>query len=361
VSTTLPTRHGTPARRGDLEEPAVLRLPGLGMSMRIRPRVMVVGAVTGVVAVVLAAWTMLLGDFVVPFGQLLATTFGLGSGEYDFVVRTLRLPRTLAAAGVGIALGVSGAIFQGLVRNPLVAPDIIGVMTGASLVAVGIIVLGGPTGLLPLGAFAGALLAALLVYGLTWRGGITGNRMVLVGIGINAVFAALTTFLIVRFPIEQVAPAVLWQTGTLYARGWQHVTWLALGLAILLPAAGVLVPRLRTLQLGDDLAAALGTRVEPVRGALLIVGAGLAAIAVAVAGPVGFVALTVPHVARMLLGPVTGGGLVVAGLLGAVLVLGSDLVGQHLFSPISLPVGVVTAALGAPYFLFLLYRTTRGA
>jgi iron complex transport system permease protein len=361
VSTALPTRRSTPGLHRDAHASRALRVARLGLSVRIRRRVVVTGAVTTVIAVVLGAWTMTLGDFPVPFPELIASVVGLGSGEYDFVVRTLRLPRTLAAAGVGIALGVSGAIFQGLVRNPLVAPDIIGVMTGASLVAVGLIVLGGPTGLLPVGAFAGALLAALLVYGLTWRGGITGNRLVLVGIGINAVFAALTTFLIVRFPIEQVAPAVLWQTGTLYARGWQHVTWLAIGLTLLLPAAGVLVPRLRTLQLGDDLAAALGTRVEPVRGALLIVGAGLAAIAVAVAGPVGFVALTVPHVARMLLGPVTGGGLVVAGLLGAVLVLGSDLVGQHLFSPISLPVGVVTAALGAPYFLFLLYRTTRGA
>jgi iron complex transport system permease protein len=361
VSTSMPTRRAPAHPRGDVEAPRTLRLPHLGVSLRVRRRVVLVAVTSTLLAVVLAGWTMALGDFAVPFGQLVATTFGGGSGEYDFVVRTLRLPRTLAAAGVGIALGISGAIFQGLVRNPLVAPDIIGVMTGASLVAVGFIVLGGPTGLLPLGAFTGAVLAALLVYALTWRGGITGNRLVLVGIGINAVFAALTTFLIVRFPIEQVAPAVLWQTGTLYGRGWLHVVWLAIGLGVLLPAAGVLVPRLRALQLGDDLASALGTRVEPVRAALLVVGAGLAAVAVAVAGPVGFVALTVPHVARMLLGPVTGGGLVVAGLLGAVLVLGSDLIGQHLFSPISLPVGVVTAALGAPYFLFLLHRTTRGA
>lgn len=361
MSTTLPMRRGRPHPRGQADQLQALRLPRLGLSVRIRPRVVAVGTIATILAVILAAWTMMLGDFEIPFGQLVATTFGGGSGEYDFVVRTLRLPRTLAAAGVGLALGVSGAIFQGLVRNPLVAPDIIGVMTGASLVAVAFIVLGSPSGLVPIGAFTGAVLASLLVYGLTWRGGITGNRLVLVGIGINAVFAALTTFLIVRFPIEQVAPAVLWQTGTLYARGWQHVLWLTVGLAVLLPLAGVLMPRLRALQLGDDLAAALGIRVELVRGALLIVGAGLAAIAVAVAGPVGFVALTVPHVARMLLGPITGGGLVVAGLLGAVLVLASDLVGQHLFSPVSLPVGVVTAALGAPYFLFLLYRTTRGA
>ena len=361
MSTALPTRRPAADLDGRDDAPVPLRLRRLGVSVRVRRRVLLVGLATAALALGLATWTMLLGDFPVPFGELVAAVLGTGSGEYDFVVRTLRLPRTLAAAGVGLALGVSGAIFQGLVRNPLVAPDIIGVMTGASLVAVGFIVLGGPSGLVPVGAFVGAVLASLLVYALTWRGGITGNRLVLVGIGVNAVFAALTTFLIVRFPIEQVAPAVLWQTGTLYARGWEHVLWLAVGLGVLLPLALVLVPRLRALQLGDDMAAALGTRVEPVRAGLLVVGAGLAAVAVAVAGPVGFVALTVPHVARMLLGPVTGGGLVVAGLLGSVLVLASDLVAQHLFSPISLPVGVVTAALGAPYFLFLLYRTTRGA
>lgn len=331
------------------------------MSWRVRPRVALVGGIALVLVVVLAGWTLTLGDFPVPIGEVVATSLGFGSGEYDFIVRTLRLPRALVAVGVGLALGTSGAVFQGLVRNPLVAPDIIGVMTGASVAAVALIVSGGPTALLPIAAFAGAVATAGLVYGLTWRGGITGNRLVLVGIGINAVMVALTTFLIVRFPIEQVASAVLWQTGTLYGRGWEHVAWIVLGLVVLLPAAGVLMPRLRVLQLGDDAAAALGTRVEPVRAALVVVGAGLAAVAVAVAGPVGFVALMVPHVARMLLGPLTGGVLLVAGLIGAVVVLASDLIAQHLFSPISLPVGVVTAAVGAPYFLFLLYRSNRGS
>ena len=327
------------------------------MSLRVRPRVVVVGLVAGVLALAAAAWTMTLGDFPVPLSQVVATTVGLGSGEYDFVVRTLRLPRTLAAAGVGVALGTSGAIFQGLVRNPLVAPDIIGVTTGASVAAVSVIVTGAPVALLPIAAFGGAVVTAALIYMLTWRGGITGNRLVLVGIGVNAVMAALTTFLIVRFPIDQVAQAVLWQTGTLYGRTWEHVVWVGLGLAVLLPLAGMLMSRLRAIQLGDDAATALGTRVEWSRAALLVVGSGLAAIAVAVAGPVGFVALMVPHVARMLLGPLTGGVLVVAGVIGAVVVLTSDLIAQHAFSPVSLPVGVVTAAVGAPYFLFLLYRS----
>lgn len=354
TDTSLPSRH---VGHDDRQRQRIVRTARPAVSMRIRPRVLITAGIATVLALVLAAWTMTLGDFPVPLDQLVATTFGFGTGEYDFVVRTLRLPRTLAAAGVGVALGISGAIFQGLVRNPLVAPDIIGVMTGASVAAVALIVTGGPLGLLPVAAFSGAVVTTGLVYALTWRRGITGNRLVLVGIGVNAIMAALTTFLIVRFPIERVAPAVLWQTGTLYGRSWQHVTWIGIGLLALLPAAGALMPRLRAVQLGDDLATALGTHVERARAGLLVVGAGLAAVAVAVAGPVGFVALMVPHVARMLLGPLTGGVLLVAGVIGAVVVLTSDLIAQHAFSPISLPVGVVTAAVGAPYFLFLLYRT----
>lgn len=331
------------------------------VSFRYRPRVALVGLAAGSAAVVLFLWAMALGESSIPLQQVLATAVGLGTGEHDFVVRTLRLPRALAAVGVGVALAASGAIFQSLVRNPLVAPDIIGVMSGASLVAVALIVVFGTPAVVPFGALVGALGATAVVYALTWRGGISGNRLVLVGIAVNALLVALTTLVLVRFPVEQIAPAVLWMTGTLYARTWQHVTWLTIGLAVLLPLAFGLLSRLRLLQLGDDTAAALGTRPDASRAALLVVGAALAAVAVAVAGPVVFVALVVPHAARMLLGPLTGGGLVVTGLLGAVLVQASDLVAEHLFSPISLPVGVVTAAVGAPYFLFLMLRSSRSS
>jgi iron complex transport system permease protein len=288
-----------------------------------------------------------------------ATTLWFGSGDHDFIVRTLRLPRLLAAVGVGLALAMSGAIFQALVRNPLVAPDIVGVMSGASLVAVVLIVVTGVPGLVPVGALVGALATTAAVYVLTWRGGITGNRLVLVGIGVNALLVALTTFIIVRFPVEQIAPAILWTTGTLYARTWTHVGWLATGLTLLVPAALALVPRLRALELGDATSTALGNRTERTRGLLLAVGAGLAAVAVAVGGPIGFVALMVPHAVRMVLGPLSGGVLVVTGLVGALLVVASDSLAQHAL-PVSLPVGVVTAAVGAPYFLFLLHRTNRG-
>lgn len=335
-------------------------LRSVAVSVRYRPTVLLVGGLAAVLMVAVMGWTMTLGDARIPIAAVLTTVLGVGSGEHDFVVLTLRLPRTLAAIGVGIALATSGAVFQSLLRNPLVSPDLVGVTGGASLTAVVLIVIYRNPSVAPVGALLGALGATALLYVLTWRGGVTGNRLVLVGIALHALLTALTTLVLVRFPLEQIASAVLWLTGTLYASDWQQVRWLFAGLLVLLPAALALMPRLRALELGTNVATALGARTQLTRAALLFVAAALAAAGVAVAGPVGFVALVVPHVARLLLGPLTGGVLIVAGLLGALLVLLSDLIAQHLLSPVSLPVGVVTAAVGAPYFLYLLLQTNRG-
>jgi iron complex transport system permease protein len=332
----------------------------LRISARISARTTVVGTVAAALAVLVAAVTMTLGDFPVPLPDVLASTFGVGAADpaYDFVVRELRLPRALAAALAGAALAASGAIFQGLVRNPLVAPDIIGINAGASLVAVYLIVITGSVAMVPAGAFVGAVVTAFAVYALTWRTGISGNRLVIVGIGVNAVLASLTTLVLVRYPVEQIAPAVLWTTGTVYGAHWGDLAVLTVGLGVMLPAAVWCTRYLTALQLGEETARSLGVRVEPARAALITVGAGLAATAVAVAGPIGFVALIAPHIARMLAGPLTAGVLVVSALVGAVMLGVSDLVAQHAFA-VSLPVGVVTAAVGAPYFLFLLYRSNR--
>jgi iron complex transport system permease protein len=345
VRRDLPARFGRRAR----------------LSARVDLRVLALVAIVAALALAVAAWTMTLGDVRIPLGDLVATTLGFGDGRHDFVVRTLRLPRTLAAALVGAALASSGALFQALVRNPLVAPDVVGVNAGASLAAVFLIVTSAGTTLVPAGALAGALAATAALYALAWRNGIAGHRLVLVGIGLHAIATALTTLLIVRHPIEQVSSAVLWLTGTLYATDWSDVLGLVLGLAVLLPVALASLPSLRILALGDDSSRALGSRVDRARAGALAVAAALAAVAVAVAGPLAFVALLTPHVARMLAGPLTAGVLLLAAALGALLVLASDLVAQHAFSPLSLPVGAITAAVGAPYFLFLLYRSNRAA
>ncbi|MEM7338717.1 MAG: iron ABC transporter permease [Actinomycetota bacterium] len=330
-----------------------------GASAHVQWRVVALWAVAAAFMLALVIVGLIVGDFPVPARDALATVLWDRGGEFDFIINTLRFPRLTVALLAGIALACSGAIFQGLIGNPLVSPDIIGVNNGAALVAVFILAVGGDVSLLPYAAFAGAASTALLIYVLAWKSGVSGARLVLVGIGINSVLAAGITFIQVRFPIERIIAAARWQAGTLFGASWSDARTLAIGLAILLPLAFFFTRRLRLLQLGDDTAAALGIRVERDRLALLAIGSGLAAIAVAVVGPLGFVALLVPHIARLLAGNLTGGVLLLTGVLGGLFLLGADLIAQRLFAPTALPAGVITAALGGPYFLLLLARYNR--
>ncbi|QBI18449.1 iron ABC transporter permease [Egibacter rhizosphaerae] len=357
----LPRPH-TRGATGSRSQRVTVRLPAVALSTRISPRTVGAGIVAFALVMATTVAALLLGEVELgPGGALSALAGAEETPEAEaFVVRALRLPRALAAVLVGGALAASGAIFQGLVRNPLVAPDVIGVNAGAGVLAVLTIVTAQAVVWLPVAALAGAVGTAFAIYGLTWRRGISGHRLVLVGIGVNAALTALTTLLIVRFPVERVSSAVRWQTGTLHGTGWDEVALVGVGVAVLLPLGVWLTRQLGALELGDDAARALGARVEPARAGLLGVGAGLAAVAVAASGPIGFVALATPHLARWLAGPLTRGVLVLSALLGGGLVGLSDLAAQHAL-PTSLPVGVVTAAAGAPYFLLLLYRTNRAA
>lgn len=328
-----------------------------GISFRVNIRVVVMTLLAIAVLLALGAWALTLGSFKLPLVEVINAVLGTGaSDDADFIVRDLRLPRVLAAILIGPMLAMSGAIFQGLVRNPLVSPDIIGINAGAALFAVFWIVGGRNLTLLPIVAFVGAVGAAIAVYILAWKGHISASRLVLVGIGINAMLSALTTLLIIRSDINDASRAVLWMAGSVYASSWGDVRVLVIGLLLLLPVGAGLMWALRVIQVGDLTARSVGMPLERNRLALIIVGCGLSAVAVSIAGPIGFVALMTPHLARMLAGPMSGSVFVFSGVLGAILVLGADMVGQHAL-PVALPVGVVTAAVGAPYFMFLLYRT----
>ncbi|MEJ7837690.1 MAG: iron ABC transporter permease [Thermomicrobiales bacterium] len=324
--------------------------------LRINHRVWLMTAITAVLLVVLTIWATTLGTLRIPFFDVVRAVFGSGTEDTDFVVNTLRLPRVLSAVLVGAALAMSGAIFQGLVRNALVSPDIIGINSGATLVATIWLVFGYQYSLLPIAAFLGALITAGIIYGLAWSGGVSPNRMILVGIGVQAILAAMTTYVTVKFPVEVIRPAVVWTMGSVYGSQWQDVQILGLSLLILFPLAIILMWPLRAMQLGDDVSRALGLPLETIRLGLIIIGCAMAALCVSVAGPIGFVALMVPHVARMLGGPISGSSIAFSAFLGATFLLAADVVAQH-FLPVSLPVGLVTAAVGAPYFLFLLYRS----
>lgn len=325
-------------------------------ALRFNVRVLAYTAVALAALIVLAIWSMTLGSYPLPFMDATQAALGQGTEESRFVVQTLRLPRVLSAALIGMALAISGAIFQGIARNPLVSPDIIGINAGATVFAVAWIILASDQTLLPLAALVGALVTAAVIYTLSWKNGIATNRLILVGIGVGSVVAAGSTYLTVRFPIEQARPAIVWTMGSIYGSAWEDVILLGAALTVLAPLAIILMAPLRILQFGDVVTRSLGVSLERTRLLLIIVGCALAAVSVAIAGPIGFISLMVPHMARMIAGPQSGSVLLFTGVLGGCVLLLSDTVAQHLL-PVTLPVGVITAAVGAPYFLFLLYRS----
>lgn len=332
-----------------------------------RPRALTVTLVGVVLVVLVAAANIGRGDFPISIGEVLAVLVGGGDDAQRFIVLELRLPRTLVGILVGAALGLSGAITQTVARNPLASPDILGVTQGAGAAAVIVIVLGGTNGAiagtlgsvgLPIAALIGGIGAATLVYVLSYRRGIEGYRLVLVGVGIGAVAAAITSWLLVVAEVNDAGRAVLWLTGSLNARGWEHAVPVGLALLVLVPIALLLTSGLDVLQLGDDTARGLGMRVDLLRGALVLLAVALAAVATASAGPIVFVALVVPQICLHLV----GGGrppLLASAVYGALLTVGADHIARTALG-VELPVGIVTAVLGAPYLLYLLARRNRG-
>lgn len=337
------------------------RLP---VSFRVDRRVPPVLALAILATVAIMTVNISVGEYPVPLLDVVRTVLGLpiGNEDYSFIVNTLRLPRMLVAALVGMALGVSGAIMQGLTRNPLADPGILGISAGAGLVAVTLIVVvrNVPAGAIPLGAFGGAVIVAALIYLLAWRGGDSPLRLILVGIGLGAICSALTTLMITFGEINDVQRALIWLTGSVYGRSWAELWALLPWVALFAPLALLLARDLNALNLGEDIARGLGSPVGLRRGLLLLAAVALAAATVAAAGTIGFVGLMAPHLGRRLVGTDHSGLLPTAGVLGALLVVAADLVGRTIVAPVELPAGLVTAAIGAPFFIALLWRQRKG-
>ncbi|MET9417879.1 iron ABC transporter permease [Streptomyces klenkii] len=323
---------------------------------RQRRRTALLSAAAVALLVVLTAVGLGTGEVSVPPVDALRGLVGLGDPGTVMLVQELRAPRVLSALVAGAGLGVAGAVLQRVARNPLASPDVVGVTGGASLGAVAAIAAGASAALTPLAALLGGLLAAVLLGLLAWRGGFTVSRLVLVGIAVQSGLAAAVNLFIVRFPRELASTALQWTTGSVYGRTWTEFG--AGGAAILAGIALALAcnRRLAVLDLGDDAAGALGLAPRAARLHLLFLAVVLASVAAALTGPIGFVALAVPHVVRFLAGPPTAGTLALAGLTGAALLLGADLIVLHLLPVRGLPVGVVTATLGAPWLLVLMLR-----
>jgi iron complex transport system permease protein len=329
------------------------------VSFRVHPRAILVTLVVAGLAFVVTCWAVSVGDYPIAFREVLRTIAGYGVEPERLVIHELRLPRAALAASVGAAFGMAGAIFQRITGNPLASPDLVGVNAGAAASAVAIIVLatGTPTQV-ALGSLLGAGIAALAVYLLAWKAGVSTYRLILIGIAIGSFMAAVTAWLLTKADIYDASRAAVWLAGDVSGASWKDVQPLWVGMAVLVPAALVLARQLRMLELGDDAALALGTRVERVRGLLLLVGVGLAAIAVSASGPIVFVALASPHIARGLAGRRTV-GILPSAAVGALLLGASDLIAKRIIAPSELPVGIVTAVLGAPYLLLLLALSNR--
>ncbi|SEP77957.1 FecCD family ABC transporter permease [Microlunatus flavus] len=351
MTTFAPAARGTLAAR--VGTPSVRRVR---RHARTRTATVCVGLV---VALAVASGVALsLGDYPLPLAELLATLTGQGTTASNFIVLGLRLPRVLTGILVGACFGLSGTTFQCLLRNPLASPDIIGISYGASAGGVLAILLLGWSGLLVSGAaLGGALLAATLIYAVAYRGGLSGYRFVLVGVGVSALMVAVVNYLMTRAEVFEAQAALVWLTGSLNGASAGQLRTLALACLVLVPLLLLAGRTLLVLQLGDDVAASVGLRVEAARLAVIALAVVLAAVATAAAGPVGFVAFVAGPVAKRLTGG-SGPSLVPAALVGALVVVVSDVAGQHLL-PFQLPVGVVTAAVGAPYLLYLLIRSNR--
>ena len=296
------------------------------------------------------------GSSVITMSQIVELLLNPGMDPQSQIIWNIRMPRTIVGALVGINLSLSGAILQAIMRNPLADPHIIGISSGAGLAGVVIMILFPALEYLitPV-AFVGAMLAAICIYILAWKNGIKPVRIILAGVAVSAFLSAGISGLMI-FYSDRVHGALMWMVGGLAARSWPHVSiilpYAAIGLVLALASASYL----NILQLGDEMARGLGVNVEVTRIVMTAIAALLAASAVSVVGLLGFVGLVVPHAARLLIGSDYRFLLPAAALLGVAIVTLSDTFARVIFAPIELPVGIIMAFLGAPFFLFLLRR-----
>lgn len=307
------------------------------------------------------------GEYPLSPQNVLSALFGLGDDFARTIVIDFRLPRIVMALFVGISLAVSGAILQGITKNPLASPDLIGITAGASFAVVLFLSLFSDENnslmvsihWLPLFAFLGATLTALIVFFLSWKNGIAPFRLLLIGIAVAAFMNAGTTIWMLMGPIYRASQATIWTTGSIYGANWSQVKVLVPWSILLIVIALLLRRQMNILELGDDIATSVGSQVQKNRVILLLISTGLTGVAVAFAGGIGFVGLLAPHIARRIVGPKFQTMILFTAGIGALLVLVADWIARIAFAPIEVPAGVWTAAVGAPYFIFLLLTERR--
>jgi iron complex transport system permease protein len=341
----------------------------------VKSRTVALSILFAALAVAVALVSLSVGTTKLPVAEVFEVLLGGGGRGTRLVVLELRLPRVATGLLVGIAFAVSGALLQTLSRNPLASPDIVGVNSGASAGAVGVIVLAGTGGGnisgvaakvgIPLAAVIGGLVATVIVGALSIRRGVVdAGRVVLIGVGVAAAANSLVAWLLVIGDVNDAGRAAAWLAGSLNSRAWSDAVPVTVAVLLLLPVAMMFNRDLSALVLGDDVASSLGVRVARIRLALLIIATVLAAMATAGAGPIVFVALVAPQIAQRL-ARMERPPLLTTAMLGALFVVLADLLARNglqwlQIGPYELPVGVVTAAAGAPYLLHLIGRQQKG-
>ncbi|GAA0137149.1 iron ABC transporter permease [Paenibacillus sp. YSY-4.3] len=298
-------------------------------------------------------------QFISPL-DVIKVLLGKGEPTYEVIIMKLRLPRIVIAVLVGSSLAVAGAVLQSIIRNPLASPDVAGITEGASLGAVlFIFMFGGTVSIhwMPLTSIVGAFLVTGLLYILSWKKGVDPLRLVLIGIGLSAAIKSISYMLIISGPLQLAQRSLTFMTGSIYGTSWdKDVMTLLPWVAILLPLTWLQSRNVNIQALGDEVASSAGAHVQRHRLVLLALSVALAGAAVAIAGAIGFIGLMAPHMARKLVGSSFGSLLPVSALLGAIILLLADLAARTAFLPNDVPAGVLTAAIGAPFFMYLLYR-----
>ena len=314
--------------------------------------------VLAVLILVMAAVSLMVGRTFYPPTDVLKVIFGQDVPGATFTVGRLRLPRTVLAVLAGASFGLGGVTFQTMLRNPLASPDIIGISTGASTAAAFAIVTLGLSGS-AVSAFAivAGLGVALAVYLLAYRDGVSGIRLILIGIGIAAMLDSATSYVLSTAGQWDLQEALRWLTGSLNGVRWPETGILLITMLVLVPVLFAAAKDLTMLQLGEDTAAALGVRVDRTRLIVVIAAVGLIAFATAATGPIAFLAFLSGPIAVRLIGPGQS-VLLPSALVGALLVLVADFAGQYATGT-RFPVGVVTGVLGAPYLIYLIIRSNR--
>ncbi|WP_078414854.1 FecCD family ABC transporter permease [Priestia abyssalis] len=309
-----------------------------------------------IIMLILSVVSLGIGAIYIPPLDIAKDLLGNGTPNHVFILQQYRIPRILIALVAGAGLAMAGAVLQGILRNPLASPDVIGVTKGAGLAAVIIIVSfpKSPVAVLPISAFIGAAIIAVVLMIFARKKEAQPNTLALVGIALGAICQAGIEYFMIKFP-DDVNSTLMWLTGSLWARGWDQV-WILLPCLFFGSLLFILTSKLDILNLGDDIAISLGEKSKQVRYVLLGISVVLIGLCVAVIGSIGFIGLIAPHIARKIVGSKYKFLLPVSAVFGSIFLLLADTLGRGLFPPIEIPAGIVTAVIGAPYFLYLLRR-----